>query len=569
MAFCSAMNKYTLNEKNCISLTVEGSSNNECLGLVNLYNDAVGQRGKNASIDNVKIDKLFDFIMNNIDNLDDKNTKKIYITYLVKLIFLIRDHQDGNGERDIFYKLFIRLYEKYPKIIIYTLHLLTGGYDIYNLDSSLEDTKPYGSFLDLNKLYELSNKRYSDGFKEHILNYYINCIKKDIQETYPTLAVKWLPREKKQHHIMACDLVNILFTDDSNINTKFKKYRKILKDISDKIVIIEQLMTENKWDEIEVKNIPSKALKKYLFAFKNEIKKTGELRHPDDVKRMELRRKLLEEQNKSVETTRLNVKALQPYELVKSVINAGYKTLTTSEEESIVTMWNKYTYEFNKKLEQDNILKKNLNMIILADISDSMSGTPMEACIALSLLLTDMLNSTWKNKILTFESNPRWHNIPENLNIVEKIRHLKCAPWGGSTNIGKALDMILEVAKKNKLAKEDMPPKMIIFSDMQFDQACDCNDIFKTGFEQLESKFKRYGYNLPHIIFWNLRGDTYGYNNKSSQKGTTMLSGFGPATFKSFMDGKFDIDNTPWQTLKNLLESDRLNILDCIISKCI
>ena len=50
-------------------------------------------------------------------------------------------------------------------------------------------------------------------------------------------------------------------------------------------------MTENKWDEIEVKNIPSKALKKYLFAFKNEIKKTGELRHPDDVKRMELRRK--------------------------------------------------------------------------------------------------------------------------------------------------------------------------------------------------------------------------------------------------------------------------------------
>ena len=568
MAFCSAMNTYTLNEKNCISLTVEGSSDSECLGLVNLYNDAVGQRGKNVCIDTVKIDKLFNFIMTNIGKLSDKESKKVYLSYLVKLIFLIRDHLEGNGERDIFYRLLIRLYEKNPKIVIYSLHLLTGGYNIYNMEDTLEDSKPYGSFLDLNKLYELSSERYSDGFKENILNYYISCIKKDIKEKYPSLAVKWLPREKKQYHIMACNLVNILFTDDSNISTKFKKYRKLVKDISDKIVIIEQLMTQNKWDEIEVKNIPSKALKKYLCVFKNEVKKTGELRHPDDVKRMELRRKLLEEQNKSVETTRLNVKALQPYEIVKSVISEGLK-LSQSDEESIIAMWNKYTYEFNKKLEGDNILKDNLNMIILADVSGSMGGTPMEACIALSLLLTNMLNSTWKNKILTFESNPQWHNIPDNLNIVEKIRYLKCAPWGGSTNIGKALSMILEVAKKNNLAKEDMPPKMIIFSDMQFDQASSSGDIFKTGYEQIENEFKSAGYTIPHIIFWNLRGDTNGYNNKTSQKGTTMLSGFGPASFRSFMDGKFDIDNTPWQTLKNLLESDRLSKLDSIINKCI
>ena len=32
---------------------------------------------------------------------------------------------------------------------------------------------------------------------------------------------------------------------------------------------------------------------------------------------------------------------------------------------------------------------------------------------------------------------------------------------------------------------------------------------------------------MPHIIFWNLRGDTSGYVNKSNQTGTTMMSGFG------------------------------------------
>lgn len=573
MAFCSAMNNYTLNEKNNISLSVEGCSDNQCLGLVALYNSSVGKRGKDAKVNNHEIiDKLYDFVINNINKITDENKKKMYVVYLVKLIFLVRDHYEGNGERDIFYTLFNKLFKSYPKICINSLHLLTGGHNIYKLDSTLEDTKPYGSFLDLNKLYMLNiitNNKESNELCNYLLDYYIGCIKKDIQETYPSLAVKWLPREKKKEHKMAIDLVNKLFNDktigdNSNLNIKFKKYRKIVKDLSDKIVIIEQLMTQNKWDIIEVKNIPSKALNKYMYAFKNEIKKTGNLRHPDDMKRMELRRKMLCELNKSSDSTRLNVKALQPYEIVKSVITNGIRELE-SETENINAMWNKYVYEFEKKIKMNTDLEKNLNMLILADVSGSMYGTPLEACIALSLLLTNMLNDHWKNKILTFESVPQWYNIPEHLNIVEKIRYLKSAPWGGSTNIGMALDMILAVAIKNNLSKQDMPSKMIIFSDMQFDQACSPQDIFKTGFEQIESKFKLAGYDLPHIIFWNLRGNTNGYNNKSSQKGTTMLSGFGPASFKSFMDGNFNINNSPWQTLKNLLESDRLNKLDSII----
>ena len=583
MAFCSAINNYTLNEKNNISLTLEGSSSDD-LGLVNLYNDAVGQRGKNAKnaknvkldknkLDKNKLDKL-DKLFNNISNKIDKlsnNEKKKYVTYLVKLLFLIRDHKEGNGERDIFYRLFYRLYEKYPKIVIFTLPLLTGGYDIYD-ETNENNDKPFGSFLDLNKLYDLADKNTDnkntdnkETIKRHIIEYYLNCLKKDINSEYPSLAVKWIPREKKKYHNMACNIVDTLFGDNMETNSKFKKYRKLIKVLSNKIVIIEQLMAQNRWDEIEVKHIPSRALKKYLYVLKNENKTDGTIRHPEDIKRMELRNKMLYELNKPPEANRLNVTTLQPYEIVKTVISN--KFLTNSEEENIIAIWNKYSYEFKKKIEKDNILKDNLNMIILADVSLSMDGTPMEACIALSLLLTDLLDGVWKNKILTFESNPKWHNIPANLNIVEKIKFLKNAPWGGSTNIGNALEMILDVAKINKISQKDMPKKMVIFSDMQFDRAMEYNDIFRTGFEILEHKFKKNGYDLPHIIFWNLRGDTVGYNNKTTQKGTTMLSGFGPSPFKSFLNAEFDIDNTPWQTLKNLLDSSRLSKLDNIINK--
>ena len=565
MAFCSAMNNYTLNEKNGISLTIDSSSNEE-VGLVNLYNDAVGKRGKNAKIDINKFDTIFDFIFSKIDKLDGREEKK-YISYFVKLMFLIRDHKDGNGERDIFYRLFIRLYDKYPQLVVFSLPLLTGGYNINNnMDDTMDDDKPFGSFLDLNRLYDLLEDDVNgNGFKKHIIDYYLNCLKKDIRSEYPSLAVKWIPREKKKYHNMASDLVDTLFSDNMEKNRKFKNYRKLIKVLSNKMVIIEQLMTQNRWDEIEVKNIPSRALKKYLYALKNENKSDGKIRHPEDLKRMELRRKMLNELNKSVETTRLNVTTLQPYEIVQSVISYG--NLTHSEEENIIAMWNKYSYEFKKKLEEDIILKENLNMIILADVSGSMTGTPMEACISLSLLLSDILDGVWKNKILTFESNPKWHNIPENLNIVKKIEFLKNAPWGGSTNIGKALEMILDIALTNRISNDDMPKKMVIFSDMQFDMATDYNDQFRTGFEFLENKFKKNGYDLPHIIFWNLRGDINGYNNKTNQKGTTMLSGFGPTSFKSFLNGEFNIDNSPWQTLQNLLDSSRLNKLDYIIKK--
>ena len=562
MAFCNAMNHYTLNEKGNVSYTVSGSSSEDCVGLVNLYNDAVGKRGKNVTVES-KIGDLFDFIVNNIKSKNESE-KKVYWKYVVKLLFLIRDHKDGNGERLIFYTLLIKLYDIYPNIVICSLPYLTGGYNIYKNNETMED-KPFGSFLDLNKLYEMAH----DKFKKDIIYYYLKCIELDKNESYPSLAVKWAPRENKKQHKMAIALAQNMrpdnFHEKSDLNKKMRNYRKTLSELSNKMTIIEQLMTQGDWDLIEPKNIPSRALKKYLYALKNEDKKTGLIRHPNDEKRMILRNKMLEELNKSSSESRLNVSGLQPYEIVRDVIAGNCQTL--SDEENVIALWDKYTYDLIKKMVIELELKDNLNMIILADVSGSMYGTPLESCIALSLLLSDMLNDTWKNKVLTFETNPQWFNIPDHLNIVNKIKYLQKAPWGGSTNIGKALDMILKVAVENNLKKSDMPPKMVIFSDMQFDMASDNSDSFITGYDMLKKKYNNYGYDLPHIIFWNLRGNTNGYNNTTTQVGTTMLSGFGPASFKSFMSGDFNIDDSPWNTLKNLLESPRLNMLDEIVDK--
>ena len=54
-------------------------------------------------------------------------------------------------------------------------------------------------------------------------------------------------------------------------------------------------------------------------------------------------------------------------------------------------------------------------------------------------------------------------------------------------------------------SSSEVSSKLLILSDMQFDQACQQGDKFLTGYEFIESKYKRYKLPMPHIIFWNLR----------------------------------------------------------------
>merc|ERR1711924_481509 len=51
-------------------------------------------------------------------------------------------------------------------------------------------------------------------------------------------------------------------------------------------------------------------------------------------------------------------------------------------------------------------------LVSLVDVSGSMAGVPMEVSIALGLLVSDLADEPFKHRVLTFESQPRWHKIP-------------------------------------------------------------------------------------------------------------------------------------------------------------
>ena len=325
--------------------------------------------------------------------------KKLYTTYLLKLLYKIRDIQEGNGERDIFYKLLLKLYCYQPSIVKYSLVFLVGGYDFNNNNDKFENAPP-GSFLDLNNLYKLClvnnvNKIYDD-LINFILDLYKNTLLlDDCNELidYPTLASKWAPRENSslnKKYFMAHKLTNTIY--DSNTSQNLKEYRKLLNRVSKKLNILEQYICANEWDNIEVKNIPSKAFIKYIKALKY-INKDGTIRTPSKEDRLRLRNRILEELSQCATNpskSKINVKTLMPYELVSPFIT-NHLVYSREDLDSYNLLWEKYVYDFKNNL--SNSLKPGL---CIADVSGSMSGLPLEVCISLSLLLSEIIEGPLK-----------------------------------------------------------------------------------------------------------------------------------------------------------------------------
>ena len=108
----------------------------------------------------------------------------------------------------------------------------------------------------------------------------------------------------------------------------------------------------------------------------------------------------------------------------------------------------------------------------------------------------------------------------------------------GSTNILKAITLLLDIAATNKIDPKSMPEILAIFSDMQFDQGD--SSWNQTSYDQITTKFKKAGYSVPHIIFWNLRGDTRGYQVKADTPNTTMLSGYSTRMLDLFLSGNIE-----------------------------
>jgi hypothetical protein len=122
-----------------------------------------------------------------------------------------------------------------------------------------------------------------------------------------------------------------------------------------------------------------------------------------------------------------------------------------------------------------------------------------------------------------------------------------------STNVEAALDMMLDTAIKNNVPAEDMPTRLYIFSDMEFNSCMTCGvaasgrwyngrkvDNPETLFETIAKRWEAKGYELPKVIFWNLDARQ---NNIPALGGRfSYVSGFSMNMVETILSGKDGYD---------------------------
>jgi hypothetical protein len=186
----------------------------------------------------------------------------------------------------------------------------------------------------------------------------------------------------------------------------------------------------------------------------------------------------------------------------------------------------------------------------------------MHVAIALGILISEVCHPAFRDKVLTFSSDPVWHHLDHGAAFVDKVLSLARAHWGMSTDFAKAMRKIAEMVCSERLEQHDIPDLLIV-SDMQFDQARgdhlsymnftqsdqarQYHPAWDTAYEEIAQLFHGVGMQVhgrplspPKIIFWNVRADTYGYPAAADQKGVMLLSGYSPALMKFILSGEME-----------------------------
>ena len=175
---------------------------------------------------------------------------------------------------------------------------------------------------------------------------------------------------------------------------------------------------------------------------------------------------------------------------------------------------------------------------------------PIDVSISLAIYIAEKNAGVWKNKFITFSENPEMQTIIGDT-IVDKIKNLSKAEWGYNTDLIAVFKSILKAAKADSVAPEDMPEKIFIISDMQFDQACNSNT--RTNFEQIKKNYAKYNYKMPDLIFWNVNGSA-NVPMTIHDTGTCLVSGCSPSILSAVLSGEVI---SPIDILKQAVYTER------------
>ena len=340
-------------------------------------------------------------------------------------------------------------------------------------------------------------------------------LRTDSMAERPTLCAKWAPSEGC-HYDKKTSLAKALM---GYMGLRPKEYRNMLTDLRAKIKLVETQMSQSKLLEINFSTIPSRAHLLYKKAFLRDTNAEGDT-ITERVVLHERYVKYLEDLKSG--KTKANFKGIMPHELVAEILKGG------QGQELIEDQWK----SIRKNIENVSIFDRSLSIV---DVSGSMETSekprPIDVAIALGILVSECAKGPFQHKVITFHEKPSFVNLGKLTTLASKVREVKSMPWGGNTNMEAVFDEIIKIGSFANLTQAQMPDKLFIFTDMQFDQVS--GQKLKT-FDKIRAKFQKHGYTMPQIICWNLR-TVQAVSFTKDDLGVCLLSGFSTEIMKTFL----------------------------------
>lgn len=525
-----------------------------------------------------------------------------YLLILYKLIAQTRDIINGKGIYSLTYMMIaiwanldIHVDEKYKNL----------GHKLATLAMencvSDKDGLPLGSWKDIKYFlnYFKNECNLSDvEIDKHpvcsnLLTLVCTQLKQDSNSLKPSLLARWIPREKSNKFGWITPLLayryfsNYIITADNQAklekarNKALMHFRQTITDINKKLNTVQIKQCGREWQNIDFdKHLTSISLRKQSLAFQNKDKK-GRVRNHN-----------LQDVRNDRETCALN------YSYYIKACSEGKKKIK-SKNVSLIDLvrdadklYNPYNYSYNTDNQDNETERMALNlqwieqckntseledMIAMVDTSGSMecdNAKPLYSAIGLGLRVAE--KSKFGKRVLTFSQQPTWINLENCSDFVECVAEVRKAPWGMNTNFYAALDLILQTTIKNNVHPDQLKKTtLVIFSDMQIDQAGDSKDSF---FDNIKLRYREAGlksvyktpFPLPHIIFWNLR-TTSGFPSLSSTPNTSMISGSSGNLLNLFLDKGTHVleELTPWKLLQESLNNSRYSEFQNAFTSCL
>lgn len=436
--------------------------------------------------------------------------------YALKCLFYIRDVRGGQGERRFF------------RVCMNWL----ANADADAVRRNLIYIPEFGRWDDLYEFVGTPVEAAAFKIMKHQLALDLVC-------KTPSLLAKWL----KSENASSQESKRLGLITRRYFGMTARQYRKTLSTLRTRINVLEKLMSENRWDEIEFDKIPSRAGMIYKNAF---------ARH--DIERMK-NEKVQSYADFAKDTTKkVNAETLYPYECVqeaRELTNCrgwGYNHRTVGLKDTNRLMVNKYWDHL-----ADYFGNAAFNGIAVVDTSGSMTGygdgvAPIDVAISLGLYCAEHNSGPFANHYISFASSPQMIRT-DGVDFVDKVERIYRTKLVDNTNIEAVFNLMLNVARRSDVKKKDIPKNVIIISDMEFDSAVSSwsshssinSRNCETVLEGIARKWAAYGLELPHLIFWNVDARQNNIPMIGSGR-VSYVSGFSPSIFETIMSGKTGYD---------------------------